>query len=176
MVSSLPPSDAELTYRDFDAPKPCPYDASAAMVAARGMQMLSQLLATSDLAASSYYFTAAIKLIRDTLRECAAPAATVENGVVNWGEEGWETILKHSTINGHRHARRQIMDHGLVYADYYFVEFANEILKMAATKAGVKSSVTAAVNIASGMLPASAVSGYADGAVASPLSAAVKAQ
>lgn len=63
--------------------------------------------------------------------------------MINWGDGDWETILMHSTINGHPYAPRLIMDHGLVYADYYFVEFANEVLKMKFDAAnGTKNGIT----------------------------------
>ena len=82
-----------LPSRDFDAPKPCPYDASAATIAARGMQMLYQLLLPKDKAAAEHYLAAGYKLIEDTLRECGTPAATLSQGKVDWGKDGWETIL-----------------------------------------------------------------------------------
>lgn len=56
---------------------------------------------------------------------------------------------QHSTINGNAKATRRLLDHGLICeyiegdacddadgkdADYYFVEFGNEALKLAATQ------------------------------------------
>jgi hypothetical protein len=56
-------------------------------------------------------------------------------------------MIQHSTINGNERATRRLLDHGLVCklfsqsqrlwltcadADYYFVEFGNEALKLAA--------------------------------------------
>ncbi len=79
--------------RDFDAQKPCPYDASAATIAARGMQMLYQLLHPTDKTAAEHYLKSANKLIEDTLRECGTPAARLSGGMVDFGEDGWETIL-----------------------------------------------------------------------------------
>ena len=84
-----------LGFRDFDAPKPCPYDASAATIAARGMQMLYQLLLPTDTTIADYYLKAGFKLIQDTLRECGTPKASLDgDGKVDWGKDGWETILE----------------------------------------------------------------------------------
>ncbi|WOO79141.1 Unsaturated glucuronyl hydrolase [Vanrija pseudolonga] len=116
---------------DFDAPRPAPYDASAATITARAMQMLYTLLKDSEPDAAGYYLARGFRLIADVLRECKTPAANIVDGVVDFGEDGWETILQHSTINGNRHSPRKIMDHGLVYADFYLVQFGNEALKMA---------------------------------------------
>jgi hypothetical protein len=95
--------------RDFRAPKPCPYDASAATVAARGLQMLYLLLLPTESVAAKYYLSRAFKLIEDTLRECSTPAATLKNGKVDFGSGGWETILKVSkSSDGLRPARLQL--------------------------------------------------------------------
>jgi len=90
-LSLLPESG--VPWWDFDAPKPCPYDASAATIAARGMQILYQLLLHTDKIAAEHYLTAGFKLIEDILRECGTPVATLSGGKVDWGKNGWETIL-----------------------------------------------------------------------------------
>lgn len=41
-----------------------------------------------------------------------------------------ETILRHATINNYEHAPRRWADHGLVYADYYFVKVGNLLCEM----------------------------------------------
>ncbi|WRT63807.1 uncharacterized protein IL334_000732 [Kwoniella shivajii] len=116
---------------DFKAPKPCPYDASAATITAVGMLWIYKLLLPTDNVAANGYLKRAIQLVQDTLRECLTPKATLkEDGEVDFGEGGWETLLAHSTINGNPTGRRRFMDHGLVYADYYLVEFSNELLKI----------------------------------------------
>ena len=116
---------------DFRAPKPCPLDASAAMVAARGMQMLFILLNDKAPAEAAKYLTAAEALVDSTLRVCSAPSVKVsQEGHILWGEGHWEPILKHSTINGNPLATDQQLDQGLVYADYYLLEFENEALKI----------------------------------------------
>jgi hypothetical protein len=78
---------------DFDAPKPCPYDASAATIAARGLQMLYQLLLPKDKEAAEKYLVRGFKLIEDTLRECWASDATLVDGKVDFGKDGWEPLL-----------------------------------------------------------------------------------
>lgn len=119
---------------DFDAPKPCPYDASAGAIAARALQMLYEQLVDSDPDAAEHYLAASFKLLDDLVQECATPAASVKGGAVNWGEGEWETILQHSTINNNPDATLKIFDTGLVYADMYFVEAANEALKLKAAR------------------------------------------
>lgn len=88
-VSAEPYTDC----RDFDAPQPAPYDASAGCIAARGLQMIYQLLQPVDPAAAEEYLFRGNKLIADVLRECLAPEARVKGGRVDWGEGGWEPIL-----------------------------------------------------------------------------------
>lgn len=113
------------------------------------MLRLARILLPVDQQAAGTYLTRAFKLVSDTLRECAAPPASLREGHVEFGEGGWETILKHSTINGNPQATRLLMDHGLVCeysvpgrighrtesvldADYYLLEFGNEALKLKA--------------------------------------------
>lgn len=44
--------------------------------------------------------------------------------------KGAETILEGSTVNNYEFAPRQWADHGLVYADYYFLLVGNLLLDM----------------------------------------------
>ncbi|WWC66801.1 uncharacterized protein I206_100707 [Kwoniella pini CBS 10737] len=116
---------------DFRAPKPCPYDASAGTIAAVGMLWLYKLLQPTDKTAAEGYLNRAVKLIQDTIRECLTPQASLKaNGETDFGKDGWETLLAHSTIVGNPKSVRRLMDHGLVYADYYLVEFSNQLLKI----------------------------------------------
>ncbi|OXL05665.1 hypothetical protein C348_06184 [Cryptococcus neoformans Gb118] len=64
------------------------------------------------------------------MRECRTGKATLEGDKVIWGEGAWETILEHSTINGNELATKRLLDHGLVYADFYFMQYGNELLKL----------------------------------------------
>lgn len=101
------------------------------------------LLIYEDLSASAFashpscpsrrkYLDAAFKLMRDVLdMSLTPPALFFQNGEeldVDLGEGGWETILKNATINNYEYAPRRWADTGLVYGDYYAVEFGNRIL------------------------------------------------
>lgn len=86
-------------FRDFKAPKPCPYDASAGAITAVGMLWLYRLLLPTDKAAAEGYLTRAIQLVQDVVRECLTPPASLkENGEVDFGKDGWETILQVSIL------------------------------------------------------------------------------
>jgi hypothetical protein len=91
--------------------------------------MLYRLLLPDNPSAAEEYLRRGNKLVEDTLRVCGTSRATISDtgNKVDWGEGGWETLLKvllwftsaradnlHSTINGNEHATRKIMDHGLV--------------------------------------------------------------
>ncbi|KAI8574938.1 hypothetical protein K450DRAFT_264022 [Umbelopsis ramanniana AG] len=55
------------------------------------------------------------------MKTCIDGALTNEDGV---------TILDHATVNNYEHANHRIADHGLVYADYYFLEVGNRLIDM----------------------------------------------
>lgn len=76
--------------------------------------MLYILLRDSEPEAAETYLAASFRLVRDVLRECAAPPAKLEADGVNWGEGGWEPILMHSTIDGNPYSAGAKLDHGLV--------------------------------------------------------------
>ena len=44
-------------------------------------------------------------------------------------ESPFDAILRHSTTNWNEHAHQKYKDHGLVYADYYLLEFGNQLLR-----------------------------------------------
>jgi hypothetical protein len=130
---------------DFDAPIENPeqplWDSSASVIAANGMLLLSQSLAALGRhSLSGRFLHAAIELVRDTLEVCLATekaafatqnddnsAPTVQDVVVG---QTFEAILKHGTANNNENARRRYSDHGLVYGDYYLIEFGNMLLSM----------------------------------------------
>ncbi|WVQ83740.1 hypothetical protein IAT38_005884 [Cryptococcus sp. DSM 104549] len=115
---------------DFDAPKPCPYDASASAIVACALLMLYRLLRPTNPRAAEGHLTKSFKLVDDLMRECRTGRASLVDGEVAWGEGEWETILEHSTINGNDLATKRLLDHGLVYADFYFMQYGNELLKL----------------------------------------------
>lgn len=132
---------------DFDAPvvegASQPSDVSAAMVASYGMLLIHEaLLARGQ--ESSYLRNALILthtacthhvnppatlVSRITVVETVEHGKSVEHGSdVNMGEG--DTILKGATINNYEFAPRRWANHGLVYADYYFLLIGNKLLEM----------------------------------------------
>ncbi|KAH7236210.1 Six-hairpin glycosidase-like protein [Fusarium tricinctum] len=127
---------------DFDAPidESAPLrDSSAGIIAANGMIVLSQALAgngSHDL--SERYRTMAIRIVKDTLDFSLAQ----EKSKIMSNEDGtfevqdldpsahFEAILKNATANHNAKDYKRYWDHGLVYADYYLIEFGNRLLKM----------------------------------------------
>lgn len=148
-IKNLPPSG--VAPWDFDAyahasgtGEDQPPDTSATMIAAYGMLLIHRAL--SSRGQPSQHLAAALRLAEAVCSLHLNPEAnyntreetveTVEHGVlhvpaaveVDMGHG--ETILNGATINNYEFAPRRWADHGLVYADYYFLLFGNELLKM----------------------------------------------
>ncbi|CAG8909751.1 unnamed protein product [Penicillium egyptiacum] len=149
------PADG-VPYWDFNAPvtEACPRDTSAAMIAACGMLLIYKELMGSQEA--NHYLCQAIKLAksvvdkfmdRETLRFEAKPlvsqVSVYPDGCIHeqtgdgfdilqtsMTSKACETILGGATINNYEFAPRRWSNHGLVYADYYFLLFGNLILEM----------------------------------------------
>lgn len=131
---------------DFDAPSddpanPPPRDTSAGMIAANGMLLLSQALrARGDHRLAERFLEASIRIVRDTLDlSLADETARFSSHLDSTGTlevedtfpgKTFDSVLKHGTANNNEHARRRLADHGLVYGDYYFVEFGNRLMQM----------------------------------------------
>ncbi|KAK5048257.1 hypothetical protein LTR84_005927 [Exophiala bonariae] len=128
---------------DFDAPledsdSPPLRDTSAGMIAANGLLMLSESLSDGgqhDL--SARYIEAALRIVRETIECSLAPEKahlTQVDGQITGEdvtpERTFEAILKNATTSNNPMGRERIKDHGLVYADYYFIEFGNKLLRM----------------------------------------------
>lgn len=130
---------------DFDAPiedesRPL-RDSSAGVIAANGMLLLSQSMATlGDEDLAGRYRAAAMRIVSDTLEyslsnekarfashRVAAEKIQLEDAVVG---QRFDTILKNATANHNSQDRDRYSDHGLVYADYYLLEFGNQLLRM----------------------------------------------
>ncbi|KAI5460758.1 unsaturated glucuronyl hydrolase [Mariannaea sp. PMI_226] len=126
---------------DFDAPidDASPLrDSSAGLIAANGMLILSQaLMAINDTGLSNRFRRAALSIANDVVDFCVAS----ETAKVFQGADGpevtdvrtghrFDAILKHGTANNNENARRRYADHGLVYSDYYLVEFGNRLLDL----------------------------------------------
>ncbi|KAF2798060.1 glycoside hydrolase family 88 protein, partial [Melanomma pulvis-pyrius CBS 109.77] len=128
---------------DFDAPienvENALRDSSAGTIAANGMLILSQILAglNQDRLASRFR-KAALRIIQDTLSFALAPEkARLINGAYEHvrtedsvSGSKFEGILKFGTANNNINARKRYANHGLVYGDYYLVEFGNRLLRM----------------------------------------------
>ncbi|KAH8692330.1 Six-hairpin glycosidase-like protein [Talaromyces proteolyticus] len=131
---------------DFDAPiedegRPL-RDSSAGVIAANGMLLLSQsMVALGDTLLAERYRTAAMKIVADILDYCQSreeatilvPEASGENAIqVKDVESGqrFDSILKNATANHNSQDHDRYSDHGLVYADYFLLEFGNHLLRM----------------------------------------------
>ncbi|KAL4982003.1 Six-hairpin glycosidase-like protein [Aspergillus falconensis] len=141
---------------DFDAPiedEQSPLrDSSAGVIAANGMLLLSQALAGiaalarygeggSELELASRYRSFAMKIVTDTIEYSLSPEkATLQLGsgleVVRVQVQDvipgkrFDAILKNATANHNSQDHDRYSDHGLVYADYYLLEFGNQLLRM----------------------------------------------
>jgi hypothetical protein len=100
-----------VVYWDFDAPRPCVWDTSAATIACSGMLLMCELQENLEY----------LPQVTSIMKQCISGALTTEDGC---------TILDHATVNNYEHANRRIADHGLVYADYYFLEVGNRLIDM----------------------------------------------
>lgn len=128
---------------DFDAPvddvtSPT-RDSSAGAIAANGMLVLSQGLAGLGYDRLATRFrTAGIDIVRDLLNFALAPekAQLIRDArgrmVVEDVAPGqiFDGLLKFGTANNNENAPRRYANHGLVYGDYYLMEFGNRLLKM----------------------------------------------
>ncbi|KAI4618328.1 uncharacterized protein J4E87_007996 [Alternaria ethzedia] len=144
---------------DFDAPQDNAEeplrDVSAGVITANGLLIIHQALqslsstATSQLPSSSTtnFLDIALQIVSQTLdmsydsdlASFELPTKSMVNGnSVNGAavaselkikESGFECILRNSTTNWNEHAHMKYADHGLVYADYYLLEFGNKLLR-----------------------------------------------
>lgn len=100
-----------IVYWDFDAPRPCAWDTSAATIAASGMLLICQLDQSYE------YLNPALSLLHFVLERALAPADS-------------DVILDNATIGNYRFKKDSRTNHGLVYADYYFLESGNRLLDL----------------------------------------------
>ena len=127
---------------DFDAPienedEPL-RDSSAGTIAANGMLLLSQALAGIGQTQLSLIFrNTALRIVQDTLSFALAPEkARLVSGSYHQiraeetsPERRYDGMLKFGTANNNANARKRYANHGLVYGDYYLVEFGNRLLR-----------------------------------------------
>lgn len=102
------------------------------------MLILAQaLLASGSHERSSRYVNMAATIVEDTLDFSGATKSRLvqsENGTIvseDVSEEGhFEAILRNATANNNERSFKKYSDHGLVYGDYYLIEFGNRLLRM----------------------------------------------
>jgi hypothetical protein len=148
-ISRLQSSEVETqTYVplwDFDAPPSTspPLDSSAGMIAVNGFLLLHQILVSEHrVEEATGFLDVAVRIMRETIELALAPEKAIfevpgegkegELPVVKEGEEGkhFDGILMHATANYSEDAFKRYLDHGLVYADYYFLEAGNKLMRM----------------------------------------------
>ncbi|KAI1366771.1 Six-hairpin glycosidase-like protein [Xylaria arbuscula] len=129
---------------DFDAAQDHGYetqptDTSAAMITAYGLLLIHK--ASVAMGKESGYLSAALQLIESTCRrhvngftspsqeEQLTSAGSGSVPGISVVADG-DTILNGATINNHEFAPRQWANHGLVYADYYFMMVGNLLLDL----------------------------------------------
>ncbi|KAJ4169162.1 hypothetical protein NW754_011096 [Fusarium falciforme] len=99
-----------IVYWDFDAPRPGVWDVSAAACASSGLLLLQQL------APDRCNYLESVLRILDTVTTRATSKG--------------DCLLERSTSNDHVHALHRLAEHGVVYADYYFLEAGNRLLQL----------------------------------------------
>jgi hypothetical protein len=137
---------------DFDAPhedenEPL-RDVSAGVITANGLVLIHQALEAlpweeaQQLSGPDTNFLQVALSIVDEILDMALDRdyASVESGATVNGDgasyvpltvkdSSFEAILRHSTANHNEHAHKPYWDHGLVYADYFLLEFGNKLLR-----------------------------------------------
>lgn len=139
---------------DFDAPvsdgeQPL-RDVSAGVIAANGLLIIHQSLQSLPASVSNQllnpstnYLELALQIVGETLemaldRDFASFQSTSDmvNGTSGDAVEGlkvqesrFDAVLRHATSNNNEHAHKPYRDHGLVYADYFLLEFGNKLLR-----------------------------------------------
>ncbi|KAL3475182.1 Six-hairpin glycosidase-like protein [Aspergillus californicus] len=138
---------------DFDAPiedenNPL-RDTSAGVIAANGMLLISQYLtALGDEVLARRYYDAAMKIVMETIEYSLSqekarilPAGIPEETTTVKAGTGvkfedvipgqrFDAILKNATANHNAKEYTRYSDHGLVYGDYFLLEFGNQLLRM----------------------------------------------
>lgn len=118
---------------DFDAPAngdvAPPRDTSAAMIAANGLLLLHQAMGSE-----SIYLDKALRITEEVQAHSLSPQTASlhldNNGQIVAQGNGFDSILLNATANNNGSALMSYSDHGLVYADYYFLEFGNKLMRV----------------------------------------------
>lgn len=112
---------------DFDAPAEDPpiRDTSAGMIAANGLLLLYQAMHGEG--ASARFLSATIRITKETIELSLSQERA---SFVDEGEPKFDAILRNATACMNEDSLRRYWDHGLVYADYYFLELGNKFIRM----------------------------------------------
>ncbi|KAK5800461.1 hypothetical protein VI817_002673 [Penicillium citrinum] len=112
-------------------------DSSAGVIAANGMLILAQsLISLGEYTQGLRYLDSALLIVEDTLAFSLAQKSSIsiENNHVSVqdvrSDISFDAILKNATANFNAQDHRRYWDHGLVYGDYYLIEFGNRLLRM----------------------------------------------
>lgn len=119
---------------DFDAPTVDgvlpPRDTSAGLVAANALLLLHQTLQ-----GESPYLDHALRIVRETidlsLSHDPASLTLSPTGKTVVPAGNWDSVLMNATINNNQYSLNPSNNTGVVYADYYFLQFGNRLLEMA---------------------------------------------
>lgn len=131
---------------DFDAPHQDEQeplrDVSAGVITANGLVLIHQALQAlpseeaKRFAGDTDFLEVALAIVDETLdmaldRDLASLKSREDaaNTTLPLRESNFEAILRHSTANHNEHAHKPYADHGLVYADYFLLEFGNKLLR-----------------------------------------------
>lgn len=130
---------------DFDAPPPDDgmliRDTSAASCAANGMLAIAEAFQRSgSYEVAAEYIEYGKLIVRDTMAlSLAVERARVVANAEDLGDpagadvipgQRFDGILKNATVVNNAMSYRRLFDHGLVYADYFLLEFGNQLLRM----------------------------------------------
>lgn len=132
--------DAPITYISINGARVPLRDVSAGLVAANGMIILyTQLLRIGEYECAHHYLKHAMAIAKDTI----ALAYNPEHMRFEFDKESeairivpcdgatggrFDAILERSTANFNQNHADRHWNHGLVYADYYFLELGNRLL------------------------------------------------
>ncbi|KAI8935151.1 hypothetical protein NX059_007744 [Plenodomus lindquistii] len=125
-------------------------DVSAGVITANGLFIIHQALqalpldTAARISCGTDFLDTALQIVAQTLElSYDLDFASFEVPGVNGGgggtgsvgemlevrESGFEGLLRNSTTNWNPDAHKKYKDHGLVYADYYLLEFGNKLLR-----------------------------------------------
>ncbi|OGM50921.1 glucuronyl hydrolase [Aspergillus bombycis] len=134
--------DAPITHTGTNGDQGPLRDVSAGLVAANGMLILyGQLAGMGELVAAKRYLSYALNIAKDTvelaynrdemqLRLCEQDGVTKIQSYEATKGHRFDALLEKSTANFNGNHPDRAWDHGLVYADYYFLELGNRLLDM----------------------------------------------